>query len=291
MTVWKAVRSAAICLSAVLEVATPSVAGQFAIEWAVLSGGGGEMSSASYRLNGTLGQGFAGYASSASYQHWIGFWVEPGGVAPPQPVVVQNLEQAKVLADGTHVQANRLVATTSAGAFGSNTLAYLEQEDRASGIRVVLASPAGWLLEGARVSVTGVMSTTPDQEREIASATLTLVSPGAPLEPLRMTNRAFGGGNLGVPPLGQAGVTGGYGVNTVGLLVVVWGTVVNDPSAGYTLLDDGSGTPVRVETGHLAVLWSQGDYLKVTGLSSLRKNGEILERLIIPRSNADVSGI
>jgi hypothetical protein len=291
MTVWKAVRCAATCLSAVLAVAVPSVAGQFAIEWAVLSGGGGEMSSASYRLNGTLGQGFAGYASSANYQHWIGFWVEPGGVAPPQPVVVQNLEQAKVLADGTHVQANRLVATTSAGAFGSNTLAYLEQEDRASGIRVVLASPAGWLLEGARASVTGVMSTTPDQERQIASATLTLASPGAPLEPLRMTNRALGGGNLGVPPLGQAGVTGGYGVNTVGLLVVVWGTVVNDPSAGYTLLDDGSGTPVRVETGHLAVLWSQGDYLKVTGLSSLRKNGEILERLIIPRSNADVSGI
>ncbi|MEJ5297823.1 MAG: hypothetical protein WHZ52_07300 [Armatimonadota bacterium] len=291
MTVWKAVRSAAICLSAVLVVAAPSMGGQFAIEWAVLSGGGGEMSSASYRLNGTLGQGFAGYASSASYQHWIGFWVEPGGVAPPQPVVVQNLEQAKLLADGTHVQANGLVATTSAAAFGSNTLAYLEQEDRASGIRVVLGSPAGWLVEGARVSVTGVMSTTPDQERQIASATLTLVSPGAPLEPLRMTNKALGGGNLGVPPLGQAGVTGGYGVNTVGLLVVVWGTVVNDPSAGYTLLDDGSGTPVRVETGHLAVLWSQGDYLKVTGLSSLRKNGEILERLIIPRSNADISGI
>ncbi|BCW97340.1 MAG: hypothetical protein KatS3mg024_0167 [Armatimonadota bacterium] len=291
MTVWKAVRSAATMLSAVLVAAAPSVGGQFAIDWAVLSGGGGEMSSASYRLNGSLGQGFAGYASSASYQHWAGFWVEPGSIAPPQPVVVQNLEQAKVLADGTHVQVNRLVATTWAGAFGSNTLAYLEQEDRASGIRVVLASPAGWLGEGARVSVTGVMSTTPDQERQISSAALTLLSAGAPLEPLRMTNRALGGGDLGVPPLGQAGVTGGHGVNNVGLLVVVWGTVVNDPSAGYTLLDDGSGTPVRVETGHLAVLWSQGDYLKVTGLSSLRKNGEILERLIIPRSNADVSGI
>ncbi len=291
MPVGKALQSLAVCLAVSCLTAASLSAGQFAIDWAVLSGGGGEMSSASYRLNGTLGQGFAGYASSASYRHWVGFWVEPGSITPPQPVIVQNLEQAKVLADGTPVVVTRLVATTTAGDFGSSTLAYLEQEDRAAGIRVALASPVEWLGEGARVSVTGVMSTTPDQERQIASASLILLTPGAPLEPLRMTNRALGGGDLGVPPLGQIGVTGGYGVNTVGLLVVVWGTVVNDPSAGFTLLDDGSGTPVRVETGHLAVLWSQGDYLKVTGLSSLRKNGDILERLIIPRSNADISGL
>ncbi len=281
----------AIAFTAAVVAASPARAGQFAVDWAVLSGGGGEMSSASYRLNGTLGQGFAGYASSPNYQHWAGFWVEPGGVAPPPPVVVQTLDQAKVLADGTPVRADSVVATTFGGAFGGAPLAYVEQEDRASGIRVALSSPAGWLTEGARVSVAGVMSTTADGERQIASATLTLMASGQPLEPLRMTNKALGGGDLGTPPLGQAGVDGGYGVNTIGLLVVVWGAVVNDPATGYTLLDDGSGTPVRVETGHLAVLWSQGDYLKVTGLSSLRRSGEVLERLVIPRSNADVSGI
>jgi len=290
MSAFRAAGLMAALLAAALAV-QPAAAGQFAIDWAVLSGGGGQMSSASYRLNGTLGQGFAGYASSASYQHWIGFWVEPAGAVPPGPVEVQTLDQAKLLADGTPVRASGLVATSAAGHFGSQTLAYLEQPDRASGIRVVLASPAGWLVEGARVNVTGVMSTTADGERQIASAVLTPVGTGAPLEPLRMTNRALGGGDLGIPPLGQAGVTGGRGVNTVGLLVVVWGTVINDPAAGYTLLDDGSGTPVRLETGHLAVLWSQGDYLKVTGLSSLRRNGQLLERLVIPRTNADVSGI
>ncbi len=266
----------------------PVSAAQFAVDWAVLSGGGGQMTSASYRLNGTLGQGFAGYASSANYQHWIGFWIDAG--AAPQPVHVSNLDEAKTLADGTPVLADGLCATTAAGAFGSTVVAYVEQPDRASGMRVVLNAPAGWLTVGARVSVAGVMATSADDERQIASATLTPESGTLALLPLHATNKSLGGAKLGNPPLGQHGVTGGAGVNTVGLLMMTWGRVINDPSEGYTMLDDGSGTPVRMETGHLSILWSSGDYLKVKGLSSLRKTGSGHDRVIIPRDNADISG-
>ena len=280
------------CLAAALiSGVSPGWGAQFAIDWAVLSGGGGEMASASYRLNGSVGQSAAGYASSASYQHWIGFWVEAAASVPPVPVAVNDLDEAKKLADGTAVQADGVVATTSSGAFGSTLIAYVEQEDRASGIRVALSSAAAWLTAGARVSVTGVMGTTAAGERQIASAALTPGVGSNLLDALRMTNKTLGGATVGTPPAGQSGVTGGYGVNTIGLLVFVEGKVINDPAQGYTLIDDGSGTPVRVETGHLAVLWSNGDYLKVTGLSSLSKNGANHERVIIPRSNADVAGI
>lgn len=282
---------AGLLLGAASAPGPPASAAQFAIDWAVLSGGGGEMSSTSYRLNGSLGQGFAGYASSANYQHWIGFWVEPGGAAPPEPVIVSSLDEAKMLADGTPVRADGLCASTSAGAFGSTLIAYVEQPDRASGIRVALATQAGWLTVGARVSVLGVMGTTAHDERQIASATLTAEGGTLALAPLHTTNKALGGADAGNPPLGQYGVTGGAGVNTIGLLVMTWGTVVNDPSEGFTMLDDGSGTPVRIETGHLSVLWSSGDYLKVTGLSSLRKTASGHDRVIIPRNNADISGI
>ena len=44
------------------------------IKWQVLSGGGGAGSSASFKLNGTMGQTAAGPGSSASYKVNQGYW-------------------------------------------------------------------------------------------------------------------------------------------------------------------------------------------------------------------------
>ena len=46
----------------------------YGLEWYVLSGGLGEMSSASYRLNSTVGQTMAGEFSGTNYNLYAGYW-------------------------------------------------------------------------------------------------------------------------------------------------------------------------------------------------------------------------
>ena len=46
----------------------------YAVEWNVLSGALGEMSSSSYRLNATVGQTMAGWFSGPSYEVHAGYW-------------------------------------------------------------------------------------------------------------------------------------------------------------------------------------------------------------------------
>ena len=47
----------------------------YTLDWYVIGSSGGEMSSASYSVNGTVGQPFTGASSSASYTVEPGFWV------------------------------------------------------------------------------------------------------------------------------------------------------------------------------------------------------------------------
>ena len=63
--------------------------------------------------------------------------------------------------------------------------------------------------------------------------------------PVAMSNEALGGSDHGSPPLGQAGVTGGSGVNTVGLLVRTTGRVT-ETGTGWFKIDDGSGVSLKV---------------------------------------------
>lgn len=47
----------------------------YSIEWMVpLTGGGGEASSANYKINLTVGQTVIGSASSANYRACLGYW-------------------------------------------------------------------------------------------------------------------------------------------------------------------------------------------------------------------------
>ncbi len=54
----------------------------YSVDWYVIASGGGEMASANYGVNGTIGQPFTGSSSSANYTIESGFWVGAGGAGP-----------------------------------------------------------------------------------------------------------------------------------------------------------------------------------------------------------------
>ena len=148
------------------------------------------------------------------------------------------------------------------------------------------ASAVAGLARGSVVNVIGTMDTTPSGERQISGSIViigvTVQAPG----PLGMPNRSLGGGDLGLPPMGQYGVTGGSGTNNIGLLIRAWG-YVTAVGSGYVEIDDGSG-PVRVDTSTLVAPPVQDDHVSVTGVSSLYSPAADRLPVVLPRADGDV---
>ncbi|MBI2843725.1 MAG: hypothetical protein HYX78_10030 [Armatimonadetes bacterium] len=179
--------------------------------------------------------------------------------------------EVKTMPDGTPLSLDNKVVT---GFFGDSF--WIEDENRASGIRV--SATGDTLSAGNRVSVEGFM-VTEGLERAIAASGLQIISTGMEnLKPLGMNNRAVGGGDSGVYPLGQLGVTYGFGLNNVGLYITTWGRVLStgsDPDLGpYAIISDGSpGSPtalnIRVYTSEPVM---SGDFFVVSGAVGLYRD-------------------
>ena len=71
----------------------------------------------------------------------------------------------------------------------------------------------------------------------------------------------------------QTGVTGGTGPNNIGLLARIWGEAT---VSGTTTLDDGSGVTVTVDTSGLTTPPADGEYVTLTGISSIAPGGDRL---------------
>lgn len=251
------------------------------VKWSSINAGGGTTSGSGLRVSMTLGQPAAGFTKSTGLLHWIGFWA--GDV--PTPTLVPTLTAAKVLPDGTFISVAGKVATSGVGDFP--LFFYAEDPAACSGIRIAVPpSVVEGISRGSAVNVIGTLSTTPEGERQIAGPMVLVLYAATPPPPLGMPNRSLGGSDLGMPPLGQYGVTGGAGLNNVGLLVKTWGKVVS-AGTGYVDIDDGSG-PVRVDTSLLASQPVQESYIAVIGISSIYKPGEDRMRLVLPRGTADI---
>ncbi|MHB9035257.1 MAG: hypothetical protein ACYC64_01230 [Armatimonadota bacterium] len=192
-----------------LALASGVSATNYAMESYAIGSGGADMASASYAMVATLGQDVAGNASSASYCLQAGFLFSEGPSTPP--TVINWLDEAKALADGTNVQVSGKVATTDSGDFSG--FFYIEEADRSSGIRVGISSVAGILTKGKTVSLTGTIATTASGEREISNAVVTVGGSTTALTPLGTNNKSLAGGNLGNPAsgVGQYGVADGAG--------------------------------------------------------------------------------
>jgi len=153
------------------------------------------------------------------------------------------------------------------------------------------------LTEGKRANVAGIVSTNSDGERYIEASFVVKAGSGT-VGPLGMPNRSLGGGdfayNPGPPESGQQGVTGGSGLNNIGLLVTTWGDVVEIESVtppalpSWFRIDDGSGVTVKCVVPDGVTIEDDWEYVVVTGASSCEKVGDDLQRVLRVRDESDI---
>ena len=278
-----------LILVALLTVGLLTVAGaeEYSIAWYSINSGSGDISGGDYKLSASVGQSVAGFANSADFLHWTGFW--SGEV--PSPQVVTSLGAAKALPDGMFISISGNIATSAGGDFADYF--YIENAKRTNGIRIA-AAPGGIadLVRGSIVNVFGVLGATSDGERQLTGPIVIVIATDQPLNPVAMPNRSVGGSDFGLPPSGQFGVTDALGnpangLNTIGTLIKTWGRVVGS-GTGYILIDDGSNSPVRVDTSTLSSIPVEPQYITVIGISSLRTSGNVRLREVTPRGQSDV---
>lgn len=160
---------------------------------------------------------------------------------------------------------------------------YVQELDRTAGLKVrMYNSPVS---EGQMVNVTGTI-TNLGTEREIINATVSSNMGFAPkISPLGISNAAIGGATSGF----NTGVTGGEGVNNVGLLVKTWGRVTSCGSGSF-VIDDGSGHSVKVIVPAGVSLPQIGSVVTVTGICCLSADASgKLNRAIRVRRASDIT--
>ncbi len=166
---------------------------------------------------------------------------------------------AKQAVENSMVQASGIVSAAFPNFF------YIESSDRDYGIRVDMT--ANGLTPGQTVTVTGPVQTLSSGERCIAAVSAS-VTPGAgSVTPLGLTNKALGGGPLGLQP----GIASATGLNNIGLLVKTTGLVGSNGStngATWFMVNDGSGVSVKV----YGAVPTGTPYVAVTGASSCEKD-------------------
>lgn len=192
----------------------------------------------------------------------------------------QGCVWAKLQADDTPADLGDLVVTAK-----FTGCIYAQHKDGQAGIRINIDDTS--INENDLIFVHGAVGTE-GHERVINAGNIeTIAVQWRVPQPRAMTNRDVGGGMLGILPNGQKGPVGGMGINNIGLLVRTWGYVSESfPDMKYVIIDDGCGTPVKVDCSNCATLPERGDYIGATGISSLHAMGL---RLVIARRDQDVT--
>ncbi len=199
-----------------------------------------------------------------------------GSTATPQPA---RVGEAKQLADGTFVSLEGAVVSAKTGAVGPGFF-YVQSPDRSSGIRVIGTSPFD---AGSPVNLTGTVSTA-GPERVILLGSISSVSGGTSLRPLFVGNSHVGGGDNGLQP----GVTGGTGLNNVGLLVRVAGIASPSGEREFTVNDGGRALKCRVGAG---MSRPESGFVAVTGIVSLELEGTRIVPVILVRDASDITSL
>jgi len=198
--------------------------------------------------------------------------------------LLTNGNAVKNLADAAYVGLSSIAVTAVFDGYF-----YVENSARTMGIRVVKANHGRTI--GQTVMISGSMKTNSDGERYIDAAIAAPDGTGT-VAPLWMTNKSLGGTDWnpsGTPGTGQKGVTGGAGLNNIGLLVRITGTVTFT-GANYFYLNDGSG--LKDKSGNVGVkvaavglaLPAIGQVVQVTGVSSCFLDTVNTSRVVLARS-------
>lgn len=172
---------------------------------------------------------------------------------------LKTIEDIKNQANATDTACSGVVSAVFTDYF------YIQSPDRTYGIRVNKANSG--LAVGSIVNVTGSVTTLDSQERCIVPGAVEQTSNTGLTAPLYMSNKAIGGGPLGL----QCGVEGGVGLNNIGLLVRTTGKIgAIDTSATpmWFKIDDGSGVGVKV----YGSVPSGASNVSVTGACSCEKD-------------------
>ncbi|MHB9037765.1 MAG: single stranded DNA-binding domain-containing protein, partial [Armatimonadota bacterium] len=157
---------------------------------------------------------------------------------------------------------------------------YIEDLDRASGIRVVSSMA---VTRDALIDVVGSVSIS-DGERQInCNEAIAMGVASDPPGPLGMRGDFLGGSALNAQ---TPGITGAYGPNNIGLLVKTWGKVVS-ASSSYFYIESRPGTNVKVISGSLTQP-IVGKIVSITGISSCELVSGAVARAILPRDQADI---
>ena len=202
-----------------------------------------------------------------------------------QPMTVA---EAKQMCDGFYVLVSGIATATFDNCW------YIESPDRVSGIKLISTPgpPAPAIPVPFRALVRGKRGTVGGCESCIYVAEADHLGPAA-VGPLGMPNRSVGGGDFeyfpGVWGSGQAGLTGGIGINTIGLLVRTCGAVTRiDPHT--FMVNDGSGREIKCVTPIDVFVDPTITHMGVTGVCSCYLAGEELLPLIRIRTQADMTG-
>ena len=202
-----------------------------------------------------------------------------GGAAASSGIRVAPLAasigDAKLLAQNAPC---RLLARPVVAVFGGRI--YIEEANRSAALAVV--PDAGTAALGDLIDVAGLLSDS-TVERSIAGDYLKTVGSGSALAPVLMLTSRVGGSAFGPTP----GASGGVGLNNVGLLAAVVGTVSDaDPGTGTFRVNDGSG-PLVIKAPGLTIP-TNGEFKRVVGIVRL---DDALAPYLAPRSQADISAL
>ena len=167
---------------------------------------------------------------------------------------------------------------------------YVEQADRSQGIRVDTSKT---FAEGDVVNVSGTIETDPlTDERYVDAFPQYPQATGGTLvlRPLGLVSRAFTGGDCGL----QKGIAGDPHLNTIGLLVTIWGPISAydpvDPSSWFKV-SDSYGPEVKVVVPSGVTIDKDWCYVVVTGICSAEKVDGSMIRLLKVRQQSDVVSV
>lgn len=193
---------------------------------------------------------------------------------------VNSISEAKQLATGSLVAiSGKVVSGSFTGFF------YIQEPNRSSGIKVLSSVIP---TSGSSVDVVGSISVV-DGERQLnassVSSSYTDFS-SSPLKPLGIRGDLLGGASAGnqVP-----GITGGRGLNNIGLLSTTWGKVTSIVSDGF-YIEPRQAVSVKVFSGSLTKP-SVNRYVIITGISTVELSSGAIRRAILPRTQTDINVI
>ncbi len=165
---------------------------------------------------------------------------------------------------------------------------YVEKTECTQGIRVDTTKP--FAVDDV-VDVSGIIWTDNDtDERYIAASVESPQATGETkiIKPVGVSSRMFTGGDFGY----QKGIAGDYNLNTIGLLVTIWGPVsaFDDPvnPANWFKVSDTSGPEIKVVVPSDVKIDTDWAYVVVTGICSAEKVDGSMIRVLKVRRSSDI---